>query len=90
MMRQTDDAYLVAAVTNGEGTGIRDTFVFLPAGKFDLTLMQDGVDAHYLKNRESYRVSTHTVKNGDRIKVRLAAGGGACLLLRKNYRNVCL
>lgn len=83
MMRQTDDAYLVAAVTNEKERELEIPLSFLPAGKFDLTLMQDGIDAHYLKNRESYRVSTHTVKNGDRIKVRLAAGGGACLLLRK-------
>ena len=83
MMRQTDDAYLVAAVTNEKERELEIPLSFLPAGKFDLTLMQDGVDAHYLKNRESYQVSTRTVKNGDRIKVRLAAGGGACLLLRK-------
>lgn len=82
MMRQTDKAYLVAAVTNEHEREIEIPLSFLPTGKFDLTLVQDGADAHYLKNRESYQVSNRSVNNKDRIKVKLAAGGGACLLLR--------
>ena len=82
MMRQTDKAYLVAAVTNEHEREIEIPLSFLPTGKFDLTLVQDGADAHYLKNRESHQVSNRSVNNKDRIKVKLAAGGGACLLLR--------
>lgn len=83
MMRQTDNVYLVGAVTNESARELEIPLSFLPRGQYELMLVQDGVDAHYLNNRESYQVSNQIATTNDKIKVRLAAGGGACLLLRK-------
>lgn len=83
MMRQTESAYLVAAATNESARTIDIPFSFLPEGEYDLLLVQDGKEAHYLTNRESYRAENRVVKTADRVKVQLAPGGGACLLLRK-------
>lgn len=83
MMRQTESAYLVAAATNEAPRTLDIPLSFLPDGEFDLMLVQDGKDAHYLTNRETYQAENKVVTSADRITVRLAAGGGACLLLRK-------
>lgn len=83
MMRQTESAYLVAAATNESARTLDISLSFLPKGEYDLLLVQDGKEAHYLNNRESYQAENREVKASDRIKVQLAPGGGACLLLRK-------
>lgn len=73
----------LGAVTNESARELEIPLSFLPRGQYELMLVQDGVDAHYLNNRESYQVSNQIATTNDKIKVRLAAGGGACLLLRK-------
>lgn len=83
MMRETEDAYLVAAVTNEEERTLSIPLSFLPEGNYRARLMLDGDDAHYLTNRESYQVKELQVKSGDNISVKLAAGGGACLKISK-------
>lgn len=83
MMRETEDAYLVAAVTNEEERTLSIPLSFLPEGAHRARLMLDGDDAHYLTNRESYQVKELQVKSGDNISVKLAAGGGACLKISK-------
>lgn len=83
MMRETEDAYLVAAVTNEEERTLSIPLSFLPEGSYRARLMLDGDDAHYLTNRESYQVKELQVKSGDNISVKLAAGGGACLKISK-------
>ncbi len=83
MMRETEDAYLVAAVTNEEERTLSIPLSFLPKGSYRARLMLDGDDAHYLTNRESYQVKELQVKSGDNISVKLAAGGGACLKISK-------
>lgn len=83
MMRQTESAYLVAAATNESARTLDVSLSFLPKGEYDLQLVQDGKEAHYLTNRESYRAENRIVTASDRIKIELAPGGGSCMLLRK-------
>lgn len=83
MMRETEDAYLVAAVTNEEERTLSIPLSFLPEGSYRARLMQDGDNAHYLTNRESYQAKELQVKSGENISVKLAAGGGACLKILK-------
>lgn len=83
MMRQTESAYLVAAATNESARTLEIPLSFLPKGEYDLQLVQDGKEAHYLTNRESYQAENRIVRPTDHITVRLAPGGGTCLLLRK-------
>ena len=83
MMRETDKVYLIGAVTNEEPRTLSIPLDFLPEGSYTVQLMLDGEDAHYQTNRESYRVKMQEAKAGDTIQVKLAAGGGACLRIKK-------
>ena len=84
MMRETEDAYLVGAATNEEGRTLRVPLSFLPKGSYTVEIMQDGADAHYLTNRETLQVTKQKVTRKDALDLKLAPGGGACLLIRKN------
>lgn len=83
MMRETDDAILVAAATNESGRIIDLPLSFLLEDSYDVQIMEDGDDAHYLTNRETLKVSQKKVTKSDTLKLKLAPGGGACLLFRK-------
>lgn len=83
MMRETEDAYLVAAVTNEEARRISIPLDFLPEGRFEAEICEDGADAHYLHHRESLQSRTATLSAGEPLQVQLAPGGGCCVLIRK-------
>ena len=82
MMRQTATGYLVGAVTNEEARELTIPLSFLPKGKYDVEIIQDGEGAHYLTNRETLEVTHDTLSHKDKVKVSLAAGGGSCLLIK--------
>lgn len=82
MMRETDTHYLVAAAYNEAGGELEIPLDFLPAGEFAAELSTDG-DAHYLTNRETLKVENITLRNNEPLKVTIAPGGGACLLIAK-------
>ena len=83
MMRETEDDYLIAAVTNEESRTLSIPLTFLPEGSYKAQLIQDGDDAHYLTNRESYQVEEKQIQSGEEVSVHLAAGGGACIRIQK-------
>lgn len=82
MMRQTKEAILVAAATNESGRVIDLPLSFLGKGKYEVEIIQDGKDAHYLTNRETYRVDKKEVTKKDTLHLSLAPGGGACLTFK--------
>lgn len=88
MARQTNDGWLVAAATNETGRTIEVPLDFLDDGVFEATITEDGDDAHYLTNRESLKTTRKTVKPDDRIQLKLAPGGGACVRLQKEKRHI--
>ena len=83
MMRETEDDYLIAAVTNEESRTLSIPLTFLPEGSYKAQLIQDGDDAHYLTNRESYQVEEKQIQSGEEVSVHLAAGGGTCIRIQK-------
>lgn len=84
MMRQNQEGtFLVGAATNEEARTLTIPLSFLPKGKYELTVVQDAKDSHYLTNRESFIVDKRQVSKAETITVNLAPGGGACLLLKK-------
>ena len=83
MMRETDDAYLVGAATNESGRMIDLPLSFLEKGKYTVEVIEDGDDAHYLTNRESLKTTTRQLTNNDKLTLKLAPGGGACLVIKK-------
>ncbi len=83
MMRQTADTYLVAAATNESGRTIDLPLSFLEEGLYDVTVVEDGDDAHFLTNREKVKVSRKQVTSKDHLTLTVAPGGGACLTFVK-------
>lgn len=82
MMRQTKEAILVAAATNESERTIELPLDFLGKGSYNAVIVQDGADAHYLTNRETLSTEKKTVTSRDKIQLKLASGGGACLLFK--------
>ena len=83
MARQAaDGTWLIGAATNEEGRELAVPLDFLPAGNYQTTIIQDGEDAHYLKNRETLRSEERKLTPADSIHLKLAPGGGACVILK--------
>ena len=74
--------WLVGAATNESPRELDVPLSFLKSGKYEVTIIQDGDDAHYLTNRETFKISKKMVNPSDILHVKLAAGGGACLILK--------
>jgi len=84
MARQsTDGVWLIGAATNESPRELDIPLNLLKRGKYEVTVIQDGDKAHYLNNREELKTEQKIVKSGDKVHVKLAAGGGACLIIKE-------
>jgi alpha-glucosidase len=84
MARQAaDKTWLIGAATNQDARELDIPFSFLKKGKFKALIIQDGDDADYRTRNESYKSSTKEVSATDVIHVKLAPGGGACILIKQ-------
>ncbi|MBQ1694266.1 MAG: glycoside hydrolase family 97 catalytic domain-containing protein [Bacteroidales bacterium] len=84
MMRQNADGdFLVAAATDESSRAVSIPLSFLPGGKWIATVNTDGASADYRTNRESTHSETIEVTSKSTIRVLMAPGGGACILLKK-------
>jgi len=82
MARQNaDGAWLVGAATNEDPRELDIPLGFLGEGAYEALVLQDGDDSDYRTHRESYKAATRTVTRADTVRVKLAPGGGACVLL---------
>jgi alpha-glucosidase len=81
--KTTDGVWLIGAATNESPREIDILLSFLKPGKYEVTIIQDGDNAHYLTNGEVLKVEKKVVKSADKVHVKLAAGGGACLIVQK-------
>ena len=91
MARQASDGnWLVGAVTNELPRELDIPLSFLKTGKYEVTIIQDGDNAHYLSNREVQKTEKKILKSIDKVHVKLAAGGGACLMIKSNLFNPVL
>ncbi len=79
----TDGVWLVGAATNESPRELDISLSFLKRGKYEVTIVQDGDNAHYLNNREELKTTQEIVKPKSKIHVKLAAGGGACLIIKE-------
>ena len=85
MMRQNADGdFLVAAATDESERTLTIPMSFLPKGDWTATVNTDAPDTDFRTNRETFRTETKTVTNHSSVTVRLAPGGGACILLKKS------
>ncbi|MBB3205847.1 alpha-glucosidase [Rhodopirellula rubra] len=82
MARRSGGEWFIASANNEEPRTLQIKLDFLdPNVQYVATLFEDGADAHYQTNRESYRVRKIEVKQGDVISANMAAGGGHCVLI---------
>ncbi len=83
MARQASDGtWLIGAATNELPRELNIPLSFLRKGEYDVTIIQDGANSHYLTNREELVTGNKVLSPGDRVHVKLAAGGGACLIIK--------
>jgi alpha-glucosidase len=85
MARQNKDGdWLIGAATNEDEREISIPLSFLGKGKYTASINTDADDTHYRTNRETFRTEApSTVTRKSVIKIRLAPGGGACILIKK-------
>lgn len=81
--RAADGKWLVGAATNEEPRELDIPLNFLGKGQYKAEVIQDGEDSDYRTHKESYKTSTQNVNNKKIIHVKLAPGGGACVILSK-------
>ncbi len=87
MARQAADGnWLVGAATNEDPRVLEVPLDFLGTGPFEALIIHDGPGADYRTQVESYRAERRKVAATDRITLKLAPGGGACILLRPAKR----
>lgn len=85
MARQNKDGdWLIGAATNEDARSLSIPMDFLGKGKYTATVTTDAEDTHYRTNRETLNVSKPVkVNRKSSIRLDLAPGGGACVLIRK-------
>lgn len=84
MARQASDGtWLVGAATDESARELNIPLSFLGSGDYKATIIQDGDNAHYQTNRAEYKVDNKIVHSSDHVPVRLAPGGGACLIIKE-------
>ena len=76
-----DGAWLVGAATNESPRELDVPLSFLPAGKHEALIIQDGPKSDYRTHAEDYQAETHEVSSADTVHLKLAPGGGACVLI---------
>lgn len=82
MARQAaDGTWLVGAATNEDPRELDLPLAFLGAGRHTALVMEDGEDSDYRSHKESYRSRQQVVTRADKLQVKLAPGGGACVFL---------
>ncbi len=81
--KNSDDWY-VGAITDENGRTATIDLSFLPKdGKYEATIYEDAPDAHWQTNPQAYRIRTVKVKPGQKLKQKLAPGGGAAIRIHK-------
>jgi alpha-glucosidase len=56
---------------------------FLPSGKHEALIIQDGPKSDYRTHAEDYQAEKREVSNADTLHLKLAPGGGACVLVKR-------
>ncbi len=81
--KHSDDWY-VGAITDENARDAVIDFSFLPKGeKYVATIYEDAPGADWKENPQAYRIRTVKVKPGQKLKQRLAPGGGAAIRIVK-------
>jgi hypothetical protein len=82
---KNSENWYVGAITDENPRTATIDFSFLPKGvSYTATIYADGKDADWATNPKSYTITTKKVTSKTVLKLRLAAGGGAAISLKRN------
>lgn len=72
--------WFVGAITNENSRSATVDLSFLPKGKtYKVVIYADAKQAHWKNNPMAYKIEKKTVKSSQKLKIPLAAGGGAAI-----------
>lgn len=82
LVRKSNDEWYIGAMTGAAGRELTIDFSFLDAGPYKIDIYRDGVNAD--RCAIDYKKVTKEITNKDKIKIKLARGGGwAARLFKK-------
>lgn len=80
--RRSGRRWFISSATDEEARMLPVHLDFLePDVRYTARLYEDEPDAHYLHNREAFRVRVQAVRRGDILEARMAPGGGHSIYL---------
>lgn len=79
--RRKGNSWYVGAMTNWNARELTLDFSFLPKGDYEAEVFKDGINSD--RDATDYKKEIINVDSGDKIKVRLATGGGWAAIVRK-------
>ena len=83
LVRRAGGTYYLGAATNEEPRDLVVPLRFLEGkGKYTATVYADGADADYGSNPTAYSISTEQVSRRGKLRLHLAAGGGAAVVIK--------
>jgi hypothetical protein len=75
--------WFLGSITDENPRDLTVKLDFLEAGRtYELTLYEDGPDAHWEKNPYPVAIGKRTVRKGDTLNLKLAAGGGCAAAIK--------
>ena len=74
LARRSGDSWFVGAITNQDERKLELPTDFLPQGKYEIEIIEDGVNANTCAS--DYKLSKSEIQAGKILKLNLAAGGG--------------
>jgi alpha-glucosidase len=80
--RRKGNIWYVGAMTNWNARELALDFSFLPKGTYEAEVFKDGINAD--REATDYKKEIIKVESGDKIKIRLATGGGWAAILTKS------
>jgi len=72
--RRSGKDWFIGSMSDEQAREFTIDLDFLPKGSYDITIFEDGVNAH--RFAEDYKTTSKTVTNKDSLTIRLAPGGG--------------
>ncbi|MCH4294699.1 glycoside hydrolase family 97 protein [Shewanella sp. 3B26] len=79
LARRRGDSWYIGAMTNEQPRTLEARLDFLPAGKYRLSLMQDGLNSS--RHAEDYRFSESVIDSGAPLAIPMVGGGGFAAIL---------
>ena len=79
--RRRANSWYVGAMTDWDPRELTLDFAFLPRGNYEAEIFRDGINAD--RDATDYKKEIVKIDSGDKIKIKMSAGGGWAAILRK-------